>query len=135
MRGDPIGYGAARRGPGRRGAASRHLKRGLPPEFLNRLRVIHLAALSRGSAERILDQEIDRIAARYQALHAIELLVSRAAHAALVDRGFSEEYGARHLVEQADRILNVEVSLRLQGFTPGLSEEGQIGRASCRERV
>jgi len=133
MRGDPIGYGAARRGPGRRGAASRHLKRGLPPEFLNRLRVIHFAALSRGSAERILDQEIGRIAARYQALHAIELLVSLAAHAALVDRGFSEEYGARHLVEQADRILNVEVSLRLQEFTPGLSEEGRCLLARIRE--
>ena len=133
MRGDPIGYGAARRGPGRRGAASRHLKRGLPPEFLNRLRVIHFAALSRGSAERILDQEIDRIAARYQALHAIELHVSLAAHAALVDRGFSEEYGARHLVEQADRILNVEVSLRLQAFTPGLSEEGRCLLARIRE--
>jgi MoxR-like ATPase len=113
MRGPDIGYGGGAARSGRR-AASRTLKRGLAPEFLNRLRVIHFAPLSRASAARILDLEVARIAARYQDRHGIELVVSSSARAALVDQGFSVEYGARHLVSEADRVLNVEVALRLQ---------------------
>ena len=133
MRGEPIGYGATGRAPGRRGSATRNLKRGLPPEFLNRLRVVHFTPLSRSSAGRILDQEIERIAGRYRSLHGIDLAVTPAARAAIVDRGFSEEYGARHLVEQAEHVLNVEVSLRLQKLIPGLSEEGRRLLARIRE--
>jgi hypothetical protein len=113
MRGAEIGYGGGTIRSGRR-AASRTLKRGLAPEFLNRLRIIHFAPLSKASAARILDLEIARIAARYRDRHGIELIVTSPARAALVNRGFSEEYGARHLMSEADRILNVEVALRLQ---------------------
>jgi hypothetical protein len=113
MRGAEIGYGGGAIRSGRR-AASRTLKRGLAPEFLNRLRIIHFAPLSKASAARILDLETARIAARYRDRHGIELIVTSPARAALVNRGFSEEYGARHLMSEADRILNVEVALRLQ---------------------
>ncbi len=134
MLGESIGYGAARRaGRGRRGAAARNLKRSLPPEFLNRLRVLHFAPLSRDSAQRILDQEAGRIASRYRALHGVDLAMTEAARQALVDRGFSEEYGARHLVRQADRVLNVEVSLRLHTAAGFLSEEGRRLLALIRE--
>ncbi len=126
MQGRPIGYGQARRtGTGQRRAASRNLTRGLPPEFLNRLRVIHFAPLSRASAARILDQEAARIASRYRALHGIDLTLTDAAREALIDLGFSEEYGARHLVRQADRVLNVDVGLLLQAGASPLSEEGR----------
>lgn len=114
MRGDAIGYGGGVARAAGRAAAARSMKRGLSPEFLNRLKVIHFSPLTRASAGRILDQEIARIAARYQERHGIELQVTPAARAAILDRGFSLEYGARHLTGEADRVCNVEVSLRLQ---------------------
>ena len=117
MRGEAIGYGGrGTRAPGR-AAAARTMTRGLPPEFLNRLKVIHFSSLSRSSAGRILDQEIARIATRYRDRHGIELEVTPAARAAILDRGFSLEHGARHLTAETDRICNVEVSRRLQHGT------------------
>ncbi len=133
MRGDAIGYGGPGRRAGGRAAASRTLKRGLPPEFLNRLKVIHFAPLSRASAERILDQEIARIAARYVSRHGIELAVTSAAREAIVDRGFSAEQGARHLAAEADRICNVEVSIRLQRHRGPIPEETRRLVARIRE--
>ena len=121
--GRPIGYGARPVRSVRAGAASRSIKRGLPPEFLNRLHVIHFAPLSRDSAWRILDQEIGRIAARYRGLHGVELVVTPAARQALVALGFSEEYGARHLMAQVDRVCNVEVSLTLHTAPASLTPE------------
>ncbi len=117
MRGEAIGYGGRGTRAAGRAAAARTMMRGLPPEFLNRLKVIHLSSLSRSSAVRILDQEIARIAARYRDRHGIELEVTPAARAAILDRGFSLEHGARHLTGEADRICNVEVSRRLQHGT------------------
>lgn len=117
MRGEAIGYGTVAEYSGRRDAAARTMKRGLSPEFLNRLKVIHFSPLSRASAARILDQEIARIAARYRDRHGIELEVTPAARVAILNRGFSLEYGARHLTSETDRVCNVEVSLRLQRGT------------------
>jgi MoxR-like ATPase len=125
MAGRPIGYGARRTPSGRRRSAARDLGRALPPEFLNRLRVIHFAPLSRDSAARILDQEIERIAARYRSWLGTTLTVTSAARAAIVGRGFDEESGARRLVGEADRICNVEVSLRLNAGATSLSESGR----------
>ncbi len=134
MLGRPIGYGGARRtGSGRRSAAARSLRKGLAPEFLNRLRVIHFAPLSRASAARILDLEAGRIAARYRALHGVEMTITGAAREALIGLGFSEEYGARHLVRQAERVLNVEVSLRLHGAAAPLSAEARSLLSRIRE--
>jgi len=121
----PIGYGPRRTGAGRRRAASRDLRRGLPPEFLARLKVIHFASLTRRSAERILAIEVGRIAERYRAQRGVELVVTSAASEAMVEQGFSEEEGARHLVERADRVCNVEVSLRLRPRAEPLSDTGR----------
>jgi MoxR-like ATPase len=121
----PIGYGARRNGAGRRRAAARDLRRGLPPEFLSRLKVIHFEPLTRPSAERILALEVGRIAARYRSRRGVDLLVTRAASEAIVEQGFSEEEGARHLVDRADRVLNVEVSLRLRPRPEPLSDAGR----------
>jgi MoxR-like ATPase len=126
MTGEPIGYGTAgRSSSGRAHAASRNLKRTLPPEFLNRLRVLHFAPLSRDSAERILDQEAARIAVRYRSLHGVEIALTRPARRALIDLGFSEEYGARRLVSQVDRVMNVEVSLKLHTAGEPMRDEGR----------
>ncbi len=122
MRVRPIGYERRRSGDFHRQSAARLVRRGLPPEFLNRLQVIQFAALSRGSAVRIVDQEIDRIVERYRSLHGIELRVTAAARRRLVAEGFSEEYGARHLVATVDRECNVEVSLRLHAGAAPLTE-------------
>ena len=123
MRGEEIGYGGRETRSAGRAAAARTMKRGLPPEFLNRLKVIHFSSLSRSSAARILDQEIARIAARYRDRHGIELEVTTKARAAILDRGFSLEQGARHLTGEADRICNVEVSRRLQHGTGPMPDE------------
>ncbi|HEU4400802.1 MAG TPA: AAA family ATPase [Candidatus Polarisedimenticolia bacterium] len=133
QRTQPIGYGARRTANGRRRAAARDLGKALAPEFLNRLRVIHFAPLSRVSARRILDQEIEQIVQRYRARHDIDLVVTQAARAALVDLGFSEEYGARHLVSQADRVCNVEVSLRIHAGSPSPGNEGRRLLARIRD--
>jgi hypothetical protein len=112
MRQTPIGYASG--GSGRRRDAARALKRGLAPEFLARLHVLHFRPLGRASAGRILDLEIGRLAERFQRCHGVRLEVRPAARAALVAQGFSSEEGARHLVGRVDRICNVEVQLRLR---------------------
>jgi hypothetical protein len=112
MRQTPIGYAAA--GPGRRRDAARALRRMLAPEFLARLQVIHFRPLGEASAGRILDLEIGRLAERFLRRHGVRLEVRPAARAALLAQGFSSEEGARNLVGRVDRVLNVEVQLRLR---------------------
>lgn len=124
MRARPIGYDGNRGRNGLRHAAARHLRRGLPPEFLNRLQVIHFAPLAVESAARIVDQEVEQIADRYHALHGITIEVTPEARRRLVEEGFSEEYGARHLVSRVDRVCNVEVSLRLHAGSAPLTKQG-----------
>ncbi len=124
MRGEAIGYSGTRSPGARRSSASTNLKRTLPPEFLNRLKVLHFSPLSPASAVRILDLELRRIVEKYRTLHGIDLRVSEAAREALVARGFSPEYGARHLVCQVDRVCNVEVGIRLRDRPVTLSAAG-----------
>jgi ATP-dependent Clp protease ATP-binding subunit ClpA len=124
MRSRPIGYDRSRGRSGLRHAATRILRRGLPPEFLNRLQVVHFDPLTVESAVRIVDQEVEHIARRYRGLHGIELRVTREARRQLVEEGFSEEYGARHLVSRVDRVCNVEVSLRLHDGSAPLTDKG-----------
>ena len=134
MRGRPIGYDDSTRKTGRSGAAGRSIIRALAPEFLNRLKIVHFRPLSRSSAGRIVDQELERIAARYRDLHGIDLSLTSAAREALVEQGFSEEYGARHLVAQVERTCNVEVGLRLHTGAGGeLSAEGRSLLTRIRE--
>jgi Cdc48 subfamily AAA family protein/ClpA/ClpB-like protein len=112
MRQAPIGYAAA--GSGRRRDAARALQRGLAPEFLARLQVIHFRPLGRASAGRILDLEIGRLAERFLRRHGVRLEVRPAARQALIAQGFTPEEGARHLVGRVDRVCNVEVQIRLR---------------------
>ena len=140
MRARPIGYDGSRGRNGLRHAAARHLRGGLPPEFLNRLQVIHFSPLVVESAVRIVDLEVAQIAARYRALHGMEIHVTPEARRLLIEEGFSEEYGARHLVSRVDRVCNVEVSLRLHAGTVPLTGRGahllqKIRQARAGERA
>ena len=134
MRHGPIGYAAEEAaGSARRRDAARAFKRGLAPEFLARLQVLHFRPLGRASAARILDREIGRLARRFLRRHGIRLEVTPAARAALVEQGFSAEEGARRLVGRVDRVCNVEVQLRLRPAGMPLTSERRRLLARIRE--
>lgn len=124
-RSEPIGYASGRSEGSRRREAAAALQRGLPPEFLARLQVLHFRPLGRRSAERILDLEIARLTARFREACGLALVVTPAARAQLIARGFSEAEGARHLVGLVDRVCNIEVHLRLRPVAAPMSDERQ----------
>lgn len=93
---------------------SRSLRRTLPPEFINRVKLVRFRHLPRASAERILELEFGRIAARYRDLHGIELVLAPAGRDVLLNEGYSHEYGARHLAAALQRACNVEVGKMLR---------------------
>jgi ATP-dependent Clp protease ATP-binding subunit ClpA len=71
--------------------------------------MVRFRHLPRASAERILDLEFARIAARYRDLHGIEMTLDPAGRDVLLDEGYSHEYGARHLAAVLQRSCNVEI--------------------------
>jgi hypothetical protein len=93
---------------------TRSLKRLLSPEFINRLRIVHFRHLSRSSIEKIFDLEFERIASRFRDLHGIELVATSAAKQMLIARGYSHEYGARHLAGVLNDLCNVSVSRQIR---------------------
>ena len=92
----------------------RDLKRILTPEFVNRLTIIKFGQLSRASIEAIFDLEFDRIAARYMAMHGLELTVTPRARLELLQRGYSAEFGARPMARLLNVVCNIEVSKKLK---------------------
>ncbi len=106
----------------------RSLRRVLPPEFINRVKMVRFQHLPRSSAERILDLEFERIAARYRDVHGIELVLAPAGREALLAEGYSHEYGARHLAAVLQRSCNVEVGKMLR------RDEAGAGGAAARRR-
>jgi len=110
----PIGYrDDATRREAQDADVRRQLRRTLSPEFANRLRLVHFTRLTRGSAERILRLELERILTRYREVHGIEVRLTGAAEAELLRLGFSPENGARHLAAVLETICNVEVARRI----------------------
>lgn len=90
------------------------LKKILSPEFVNRLTVIKFGPLSRASIDSIFDLEFDRIAARYMAMHSLELTVTPMARAELLHRGYNPEFGARPMARLLNVVCNIEVSKKLK---------------------
>jgi len=121
----PIGYSdeSARQTQLDREARA-HLRRALSPEFMNRIRLIHFRSLSRVSAERILDLELERIAARYRMVHGVALRLAPSARAEFLERGFSAQYGARHMAAMLESVCNVEVAKRIREDDAG-SDSGR----------
>jgi len=115
QRGSPIGYGdEAAQTAGADADIRTDLRRALSPEFMNRVRMIHFARLTAGSAERILDLEFDRIAGRYHEVHDLTLVLDKAARRELLARGFSPAFGARRLAATLESVCNVAISQRIR---------------------
>ncbi len=93
---------------------SQALKRTLSPEFINRVKLVRFRHLPRESADRILRLEFEKIAARYRRLHGIEIVLTTAGREALLDQGYSLEYGARHIASVLHRTCNVEIGKMLR---------------------
>lgn len=90
------------------------LKRALSPEFVNRVRLIHFDRLTTASAEKILDLEFASIARRYREVHDLTLHLDPTAREALLARGFSPAFGARHLTATLEAVCNVAISRRIR---------------------
>jgi MoxR-like ATPase len=115
QRSGPIGYGDDDAHRSAVDADVRHdLKRALSPEFVNRVRMIHFERLTESSAERILDLEFERIAARYREVHDLALELDATARRELLRRGFSPSFGARHLTAALEGVCNVAISRRIR---------------------
>jgi len=114
-RGAPIGYsGQDARGAFEKSEVDRALRQALSAEFVNRLRIIRFQHLTRESIDRIFDLEFDRIRRRFREVHGLEVAVTAEAREAMIARGYSYDYGARHLASIINRVTNVEVSKRLK---------------------
>ena len=92
----------------------RELRRALKPEFINRVRLIHLERLNRESAQRILGLEFDKIARRYEEVHGLQLTLDADAREELIRRGFSEAFGARRLGATLESVCNVEIAKKIR---------------------
>jgi ATP-dependent Clp protease ATP-binding subunit ClpA len=110
-RGGPIGYGGQdARESYEKAEAEAGLRKTLSPEFMNRVKIVRFAHLEPVAFDRIFDLELGRIAARYRQMHGLELSVTAAAREAMIRRGTSWQFGARHLASVVDRICNIEVA-------------------------
>ena len=92
----------------------RALRRALKPEFVNRVRLIHLERLKRKSAERILSLEFDKIVRRYDEVHGLRLVLDAGARTELIRRGFSDAFGARRLGATLESACNVEIAKKIR---------------------
>jgi MoxR-like ATPase len=86
------------------------IKKALSPEFINRLRLVRFRHLPRASAVRIARLEFERIAERYRAHQDLDLVLTEDGLEAIVDRGYSHQYGARYLNGVLQALCNVEIS-------------------------
>jgi MoxR-like ATPase len=111
QRGTPIGYrGDEEKGAFEESEVSRGLRHALSAEFMNRVRVIRFEHLSRASIDRILDLELEKVCRRFRDIHGLELAVTQAARDEILRRGYSHDFGARHLASVINQLANVEVS-------------------------
>jgi Cdc48 subfamily AAA family protein/ClpA/ClpB-like protein len=113
---EPIGYRGKSPAKNRRREeeADRQLKKALSPEFVARLRVVRFSPLSRGSMEAILDLELARVFERFRTLHGLDIEVTPAARRKLIEMGFSENEGARHLAAVVQLHCNVGISRKIK---------------------
>ena len=105
----------------------RELRRVLRPEFINRVRMIHFNRLTENSAGRILDLGVERIARRYREVHGVDVQIDPSAREELIRRGFSPDYGARHLSALLETVCNVELAKKIR--------RDDSGEAGDRERM
>jgi hypothetical protein len=132
--GHPIGFGDEEAASeAYQAELGRELKKALSPEFINRLRVLRFRHLGRSSIEKIFDLEFEKIAARFRELHEIELVATSAAKEALIARGYSREYGARHLAGVLHDLCNVAVSKMIRADDRARARGAESALAYLRE--
>src|SRR3546814_12074567 len=102
------------------------------PEFVNRIdEIVRFRSLGRDDLTPIIDIQLGHLAERL-AQRRIHLDVTDAAKGALADLGYDEAFGARPL----KRVIQRQVADRLATLVlDGQLSDGEIGRATCRERV
>ncbi|MBI4160888.1 MAG: ATP-dependent Clp protease ATP-binding subunit [Acidobacteria bacterium] len=106
----PIGYHGGTTRRARSAMVHGEARRSLSPEFLNRLKVVEFRPLSRDSVGRIFELEVRAIRDRFRSALGLDFEITPEARAALIDRGFSERYGARHLKSVMEAHLSVPIT-------------------------
>lgn len=86
------------------------LKKGLSPEFVNRVHVVHFAHLTREAIDDIFDLEVAKIRKRYHGAQDMDIDITPSARVELLKRGYHPDYGARNLAKILNRWINIEVS-------------------------
>jgi hypothetical protein len=124
-RGVPIGYrGADSREEFEKSEVGRALRQALSAEFMNRVRIVRFEHLSRTSIERIFDLEFDKVRRRFAEVHDLEIVVTDRAREEIFTRGYSHDFGARHLASVINQVANVEVSKRVKRDDASKGAEG-----------
>jgi len=81
------------------------------PEFLNRIdEIVEYNTLSRKDFEKITDFELLKISDLVKASHGIKLVVSSSLREELIQKGYSEEFGARPLKRAIEKCISVPLS-------------------------
>ena len=123
--GTPIGYrGEEEKAQFERSEVAESLRRELSAEFMNRVRIIRFEHLSRSSIEKIFALEFGKVRHRFQEVQGIDLEATERARDEILVRGYSYEFGARHLATVINQVANVEVSKRLKRDERGRSPVG-----------
>jgi len=100
-----IGFGPTGPDIKKEAAVLEEAKHSFRPELLNRLSdIIVFSPLQRSEISQITDLEITKVTTRLRNKN-IQLVVSEQAHAFLVDRAYSAEFGARHVRRTVEKYL------------------------------
>jgi hypothetical protein len=109
--GGPMGFGDEEaRDRSNRSYIEAQIRKGLSPEFLNRVHLIHFEHLTRDAVDEIYDLELAKIRERYRAAQHLEIRVTERARRELMTLGYNRDFGARNLAKVLNRWVNIEVS-------------------------
>jgi ATP-dependent Clp protease ATP-binding subunit ClpC len=124
LRKGPIGIpGARQREEFLAGGYESELKRLFRPEFLNRVdQIVVFQTLTMEQTEQIVALELDKIRQRLQEQE-IGLEATSEASAFLAEKGYSEEFGARHLRRAVQKAIEDVLS---EGILSGQFSKGEL---------
>jgi hypothetical protein len=107
----PMGFGdeEARERAGQQDIEGQ-IRKGLAPEFVNRVHLIHFRHLTRSAVDEIFDLEMSKIRERYRNAQHLEVHVTDKAREELLGLGYNRDFGARNLSKVLNRWVNIEVS-------------------------
>ena len=131
QKGGKMGFSADARDSDTREKVEDELKRFFSPEFLNRVdEVVYFHKLERRHVKRIVELLLNRLNDRLRLRH-IECIFTPAVVRFIMDRGYSEEFGARHL----RRVIQSDIEDALANeFLKGTIRESSRIRVSMRGR-